>query len=80
MNQPKPSKTAKKREYLELQDLGVQLTTLTDEQLESIHIDEDLLRAVREARRMTSHGALRRQRQLIGKLMRQTDPSPLRSA
>ncbi len=29
---------------------------------------------------MTSHGALRRQKQLIGKLMRDVDPAPIREA
>ena len=80
MNQPKPSKSAKKRKILALQDLGVQLTLLTDEQLETLEIGDDLKRAVQEARRIKSHGALRRQKQLIGKIMRRVDAEPIRAA
>ncbi len=32
------------------------------------------------AKSMTAHGALRRQKQLIGKIMRETDPDPIRAA
>ena len=39
-----------------------------------------LLAAVREAQRITSHGALRRQVQYIGKVMRKVDPEPVRAA
>ena len=39
-----------------------------------------LLAAVREAQRITSHGARRRQVQFIGKVMRKIDPEPVRAA
>ena len=76
----KPSKSARKREYLALQSLGEQLIDLTREQLASISLDERLLDAVRTAKSMKAHGALRRQKQLIGKLMREVDPKPIRIA
>jgi ribosome-associated protein len=76
----KPSKSAKKREYLALQELGEQLIALSPEQLRDIDMDETLLDAVLAARSMTSRGALRRQKQLIGKLMRRVDPNPIRAA
>jgi len=76
----KPSKSARKREYLALQTLGEQLLDLTSEQLVGISLDDALLEAVQTAKRMNSHGALRRQKQLIGKLMREIDPEPIRAA
>jgi len=76
----KPSKSARKREYLALQKLGEELLTLRESELLDIALDEDLLEAVLEARQIRSHGALRRQKQYIGKLMRHIDPEPLRAA
>lgn len=80
MTDPKPSKTARKREYLARQALGESLIGLTIEQLRGMRLDESLIQAVTEAAVMTSRGALRRQRQLIGKLMRDVDPEPIRQA
>lgn len=45
-----------------------------------MELDEDLLAAVLEARKMKKHGALRRQKQYIGKLMGRVDPEPIRTA
>ncbi len=80
MTEAKPSKSARKREYLALQKLGEELLTLRDSDLQQIELDDDLLNAVLEARRIRSHGALRRQKQYIGKLMRSVDPAPIRAA
>jgi ribosome-associated protein len=76
----KPSKSARKREHLALQELGEKLITLTDAELESLSLDEGLLAAVRSAGHTKARGALRRQKQLIGKLMRGVDPEPIRDA
>ncbi len=80
MTDSKPSKSARKREFIALQKLGEALLTLRESDLASIELDEDLREAVLEARRIRSHGALRRQKQYIGKLMRHIDPEPLRAA
>lgn len=80
MTEAKPSKSARKREHLALQDLGEKLVTLKDTELRSMALDEDLLAAVREAAQMKSRGALRRQKQLIGKLMRNADAERIRAA
>lgn len=80
MSSPKPSKSARKREYLALQSLGERLIDLSPEQLGSIALDDRLREAVQKAQSMKAHGALRRQKQLIGKLMRQVDPEPIRAA
>lgn len=80
MTDSKPSKSALKREFLALQKLGEQLVTLRESELRQIGLDEDLLEAVLDARQIKSHSALRRQKQYIGKLMRHTDPKPIRAA
>lgn len=80
MTQPKPSKSARKREQLELQQLGEQLIELTPEELRALPIEERLLEAVLAATKIRAHGALRRQKQLIGRLMRSCDPEPIQRA
>lgn len=79
MTDSKPSKTARKRAQHELQALGEQLILLNDAELSAFNLDERLCDAVRQARTIKSHGALRRQKQLIGKLMRELDPEPIRA-
>ena len=77
MTDLKPSKSQKKRMQTALQDLGEQLIGLSDEQLASLALDERLNYAIQEARRMKSHEAKRRQKQYIGKLMRDIDQEPI---
>ena len=74
------SKTRKKQQMHELQALGAALVALPPAQLGALALSEELLLAVREAQRITSHEARRRQVQYIGKLMRGTDPEPVRAA
>lgn len=76
----KPSKTARKREQLELQKLGERLIELNADELAKLPLDERLGDAIRQAQRIKSNSALRRQRQYIGKLMRQVDAAPIREA
>jgi ribosome-associated protein len=76
----KPSKSERKRRQLELQELGEQLIALNDNDLRSLSLEERLETAIRNATKITSRGALRRQKQLIGKLMRDLDPAPIRSS
>ncbi|HWI12845.1 MAG TPA: ribosome biogenesis factor YjgA [Burkholderiales bacterium] len=73
-----PSKTQRKKQMHELQDLGTELVRLSDEHLAALELPERLHDAVVEARGMTKHGALRRQMQFIGKLMRNVDAGPIR--
>ena len=79
-NADKPSKSARKRERLALQALGEALIGLPVPSLGEVPLDERLREAVLEARGMQSRGALRRQRQLIGKLMRSADAEAIRGA
>jgi ribosome-associated protein len=74
------SKSERKRQQLELQELGEKLIELKEADLADLALDEKLREAVRVAANIKSHGALRRQKQYIGKLMRDIDPEPIRAA
>ena len=80
MTDVKPSKSARKREYQALQVLGEQLILLGEEELAGIQTDDYLIEQIRVAKKINAHGALRRQKQLIGKIMRDVDPEPIRAA
>ncbi|MGH8371937.1 MAG: ribosome biogenesis factor YjgA [Gammaproteobacteria bacterium] len=75
----RPSRGQLKREVEALQRLGEELVTLPENQLAALPLPEKLRDAVEFARSITSHGALKRQRQYIGKLMRNVDPVPIRA-
>lgn len=79
MDEETPSKTQRKRQMEALQDLGERLVALNKERLAQMDLPDSLRAAVEEARRIRSHGALRRQMQYIGKLMRSVDPEPIRA-
>jgi ribosome-associated protein len=65
---------------LELQQLGEELLTFDAAALRQMGLPESLFEALENARRITAHGGLRRQLQYIGKLMRNLDTAPIRSA
>ena len=71
------SKSARKREAASLQELGVKLSELPDQEIKALDLPENLFIALRDLRRLPSHGAQVRQRQYIGKLMRKIDPEPV---
>jgi ribosome-associated protein len=75
-----PSKSQRKREMTALQDMGVELVGLSRDQLKKIELPERLREAIRDAQRFTAHGAISRQMQFIGKLMRDVDPAPIQAA
>lgn len=76
----KPSKSQRKREAHALQELGEQLVKLSSHQLSLLPLPSELSQAIQEAQTMSSHGALRRQLQYIGSLMREIDPQPIQAA
>jgi len=76
----KPSKSARKRAALAAQDLGARLIALREAELVALGLPEPLHDALLEARRLTSRAALARQRQYIGKLMRDIDAAPIEAA
>jgi len=71
------SKSARKRGAASLQELGVKLSALPDQEIKALDLPENLFIALRDLRRLPSHGAQVRQRQYIGKLMREIDPEPV---
>ena len=71
------SKTRRKRQMSELQDVGAALVKLSREQLQRLDLPEGLLEAVLECKRLTKHEAIRRQTQYIGKIMRGIDAGPI---
>jgi ribosome-associated protein len=71
------SKTQRKRQMHDLQDLGKTLVKLSREQLARIDMPENLRDAVMECRRFTKHEAIRRQMQYIGRIMRVIDAGPI---
>jgi ribosome-associated protein len=73
-----PSKTRRKQEVAELQELGEALVGLSTDQLAQIDLPERLLDAVLAARKISAFSARRRQLQYIGKIMRDVDPAPIR--
>jgi ribosome-associated protein len=77
---PKPSKSALKRKDKALKSLGDELVGLGAGELDQLPLDESLRDAIDAAQGMRAHGALRRQRQLIGKLLRQEDADAIRQA
>ncbi|MEX2122576.1 MAG: ribosome biogenesis factor YjgA [Woeseia sp.] len=80
MNGAKPSKSARKRDDLALQALGEKLIPLELGELEKMALDEPLFEAVVRAKNIRSRSALRRQRQLIGKLMREANADSIQSS
>jgi ribosome-associated protein len=75
-----PSKSRRKRDMLELQQLGEELLTFADAALRQMGLPEPLFEAIESARRIKAHGGRRRQLQYIGKLMRNLDTVPIRAA
>jgi ribosome-associated protein len=73
VNELKPSKSAKKREYIALQKLGEKIIDLKQSDIDRLPLEENLRDAILEAQKIKSHSALRRQKQYIGKLMRFID-------
>lgn len=71
------SKTRRKRDAHDLQDLGKALVKLSKEQLARIDMPESLREAISECRRFTRHEAIRRQMQYIGRIMRDIDAAPI---
>ncbi len=69
-----PSKSMRKREAAAAQDLGTRLIALKESDLVALNLPETLHDAILLAKRITSRGGLARQRQYIGKLMRDIDP------
>ena len=75
-----PSKSSRKRAALSMQKLGQHLVEMREQELSCLPLIESLREAIAEARRLTSRGALARQFQYIGKLMRNEDVPAIEAA
>lgn len=75
-----PSKTRLKKAMLELQDLALALLQLPDDQLDELVTNESLRDSLHDLRRITSHGARKRQMQYVAKLLRDAEVEPFRKA
>lgn len=71
------SKTKLKQAADAVQEVGRKLVDLPKEKLNKLNLEESLMDAVLEAKRITANGAIRRQMQYIGRLMRDTDVAPI---
>ena len=71
------SKTQRKKQATQLQDVGAALVELSIEQIKRIDMPESLREAVLDCKTITKHEARRRQMQYIGKLMRKMDCAPI---
>lgn len=67
------SKTQRKAAMHELQSMGEELIELSNAKLAQLDLPEVLLDAVKQAQRITSNSATARQKQYIGRLMREID-------
>ena len=67
------SKTQRKAEADALQLIGKKLIGLSKDKITKLNLPERLHDAVFEAKRLTSNGAIRRQLQYLGRLMRSVD-------
>lgn len=74
------SKSARKRQAEALQDLGLALALLPNEQRRAVEMPEDLREAIEQYLKTRSHEARRRQLQFVGKLLRRVDAAPLLAA
>lgn len=77
LEQP-PSKSQLKRDAHNLQQLGVDLLDIPENDWPKLQLPDGLVSALKDAKRMSSRGARKRQQQFIGKLMRDIDPEPIR--
>lgn len=71
------SKTKLKAEADAQQELGVKLLALPNSKLALLDLPERLVDAINESKRITANGAIRRQKQYIGSLMREIDVGPI---
>lgn len=71
------SKTQRKAAMHELQAMGEELIELSNAKLAQLNLPEVLLDAVKQAQRITSNSATARQKQYIGRLMREIDTAPI---
>lgn len=78
MTDERPSRSAKKRESTALQNLGEELAKLKPAERARLPLTPELVEALTELDRLTNREAVRRQKQYIGRLMREADAGAIR--
>jgi len=76
----RPSKSSRKRAAHAAQALGERLIQLKESEWAQLPLPETLLDALRTAKRIKARGGLARQKQYIGKLMRDLDTAAIEAA
>lgn len=71
------SRSQLKREVHQLYELGERLSQLPASKLNSLNLPDELRSAIDDYQRFTARGAMKRQLQYIGKVMRSIDPEPI---
>lgn len=79
-DETRPSRSQRKRDVEALQKLGEQLLALRTSDLKTIPLSDKLREAISHAKSIDSRGALRRQKQYIGKIMRDEDGPAIAAA
>ena len=75
-----PSKSALKAEDHARTDLGVALSELPANRLTALNLPDDLRQAIRDYQSISAHGAKKRQRKFLGRLLRMLDVEPYQKA
>lgn len=73
-----PSKSQVKRELHAIVDLTKEILEFSNDQIRQLPLEEDMMSALDEAKRIKSHGAKKRQIHYAAKLLRQADTEALR--
>lgn len=68
-----PSKSQRKRDAHALQELGIEILKLDNRRFSQCPMSDDLREAITLCKQIKSRPALKRQKQLIGKIMRTED-------
>jgi len=71
------SKSQLKREAQAIKGLANHLLGLDDARLRQLPLENDVLEAIRQAGKISSHGARRRQLQYVARLLRREDPAAI---
>lgn len=75
-----PSRTRLKKDDHARQDIGERLTRLSDKELERMDLPDEIREAIIFARKISSHGAKKREIKHIGALLRHVDTAPIEKA
>ncbi|MEL7297202.1 MAG: ribosome biogenesis factor YjgA [Pseudomonadota bacterium] len=78
MSEERPSKSARKREAQAIRAMVDELVALKPPQLTALISETEVRDAIVDAQAMTSHGAARRQKQYVARLLRERDVASLR--